>query len=260
MGICHDDRSEFQIESTEVKAFHPVSSTTMGQFQNLDDLEFLSKKSMDKSKVIVRIQAWTRGILYRKKHGRVKLNEKGLITQFEITARDILASKVEKVRKLEEKLGPFVPKWDIKAYKDIQEIRKTENDYFGYWNKKTNKKEGYGQQLYPDGSKYSGLWSKGIYQGQGRLISADGKYYAGNWREGKPDGIGTLGSIDGVIYKGDWEKGTQHGYGIEYWPDGSRYEGIFINGKKEGKATFIFADKTKYYGLFKDNMIAGQGI
>ena len=49
--------------------------------------------------------------------------------------------------------------------------------YSGQWNENTNTKEGYGLQVWPDGSKFEGFWFDDKAKGYGRFILADGDVY-----------------------------------------------------------------------------------
>ena len=49
--------------------------------------------------------------------------------------------------------------------------------YTGHFDLKTNCKEGFGVQVWPDGSKYVGLWKEGKAFGYGRFILSDGDAY-----------------------------------------------------------------------------------
>ena len=51
--------------------------------------------------------------------------------------------------------------------------------YSGQWNQQQNRKEGYGIQVWPDGSKFEGFWKQDQAVGYGRFILADGDVYIG---------------------------------------------------------------------------------
>jgi hypothetical protein len=44
-------------------------------------------------------------------------------------------------------------------------------------NKQNNKRDGLGVQLWPDGSKYEGMWRDGKCSGMGRMTHANGDIY-----------------------------------------------------------------------------------
>ena len=50
------------------------------------------------------------------------------------------------------------------------------------------KKHGQGQQVWPDGSRYDGMWENDQANGQGVLVHADGDVYEGSWLNDKAHG------------------------------------------------------------------------
>ncbi len=60
--------------------------------------------------------------------------------------------------------------------------------YTGYFDNKTNLREGFGVQIWPDGSLYIGLWHKGQASKYGRFALADGDCYEGDWERDKAHG------------------------------------------------------------------------
>ena len=46
-------------------------------------------------------------------------------------------------------------------------------------------REGYGVQVWPDGSRYEGCWKNDVADGLGKLINKEGDEYQGNWKEDK---------------------------------------------------------------------------
>jgi hypothetical protein len=173
-------------------------------------------------------------------------------------------STIPIVKEIEDKLGFYSVDWDLQKCNETLELKKAIEFpdgtlYHGYWNKVTNEKEGYGVQVFKNGSKYEGFWKRGLFEGNGRLIYANGDYYIGNWKENNAHGLGTFIAIDGATYKGEWKNSSHEGHGIETWADGSSYEGNYVNGLKEGKGKFVYGNNTVYTGDFKANMQEGQG-
>lgn len=70
--------------------------------------------------------------------------------------------------------------------------------YEGQWNKSTNEREGYGKQVWADGSMYEGSWKLSKANGKGRLIHADGDTYEGEWKDDKAHGYGVYIHTDGA--------------------------------------------------------------
>jgi hypothetical protein len=97
--------------------------------------------------------------------------------------------------------------------------------YSGQFDAKLFSKEGFGIQIWPDGSKYVGHWQKNKAQGYGRFILADGDVYEGQWKEDKAHGRGVYLYADGARYEGEWREDKQDGHGREEWPDRSSFEG-----------------------------------
>jgi len=131
--------------------------------------------------------------------------------------------------------------------------------YCGYWDQKTNLKEGIGIQVFADGSIYEGQWKNSKPHGKGRLIHIDGDVYFGDWKEEKADGTGVYTHIDGSRYEGEWSRDLQEGKGKEFWPDGSNYQGEYHLGKKNGNGILHWTEGSEYKGEFKENNIEGKG-
>lgn len=57
--------------------------------------------------------------------------------------------------------------------------------------KGTTTRQGFGKQLWPDGSLYEGHMKNNKINGDGRMIHADGDIYEGAWIDDKAHGAGT---------------------------------------------------------------------
>lgn len=68
--------------------------------------------------------------------------------------------------------------------------------------KKTKQRDGLGIQLWPDGSKYEGMWKNGRCNGMGRMTHANGDIYQGEWRDDQANGVGTFVDTNGARYIG----------------------------------------------------------
>jgi len=169
-----------------------------------------------------------------------------------------------KVNDVESRLGPFRPdvQLDTTIRREQREPQILDNGarYTGEWSIESSKRDGFGVQVWGDGSKYEGFWRNDKANGKGRLIHADGDVYEGDWVDDKAHGKGCYTHYDGAKYEGDWVEDKQHGNGVETWPDGARYEGNYYDGKKHGKGVFKWADGSNYTGEFYDNNIHGFGI
>lgn len=71
--------------------------------------------------------------------------------------------------------------------------------------KKCNKqRDGLGVQLWPDGSKYEGMWKDDRCHGKGRMTHANGDVYQGEWKNDMANGHGTFVDTQGAKYTGEW--------------------------------------------------------
>ena len=75
--------------------------------------------------------------------------------------------------------------------------------YTGQWMDGYSR-DGYGTQLWPDGSRYEGMWRNDKANGQGKLVHADGDIYEGQWVNDKAEGTGTYSHANGAYYEGQW--------------------------------------------------------
>eukprot|EP00347_Sterkiella_histriomuscorum_P008950 403343115 len=132
--------------------------------------------------------------------------------------------------------------------------------YSGQLDIKTQQKEGFGIQIWPDGSKYVGQWLRSKANAYGRFILADGDVYEGEWKDDKAHGYGIYHYADGAKYEGEWRDDKQEGPGREEWPDQSSFQGMYRDGKKHGFGKFIWADGACYEGDWQLNKMHGRGV
>lgn len=73
---------------------------------------------------------------------------------------DILDYASEKVLEMRENHGPFPYRKDTNSKLETRTMATLENGakYLGEWNKRENKREGRGIQVWADGSMYEGYW------------------------------------------------------------------------------------------------------
>jgi len=112
-------------------------------------------------------------------------------------------------------------------------------------------KNGYGTFKWPDGSTYTGGWSKGLWHGQATVKYADGSIYTGGWSKGLAHGQATITYANGEKYVGEWRKNKKHGNGTFTWSDGSAYVGKFKNDLMHGQGTITYADGSILVAEFK---------
>uniref|UniRef100_A0A3Q2E2D9 Ankyrin repeat and MYND domain containing 1 n=1 Tax=Cyprinodon variegatus TaxID=28743 RepID=A0A3Q2E2D9_CYPVA len=79
------------------------------------------------------------------------------------------------------------------------------------------RRQGFGVQEWPDGSKYEGEFVEGLKHGKGRYTSRNGEYY------------------EGFFYKD-----FKHGDAVYCWPTGHTFTGKFYLNRKEGYGHFSF--------------------
>ena len=82
--------------------------------------------------------------------------------------------------------------WELssgKAWKNFGD-EKTQQIYKGEI--KNQKPEGLGIMLFPDGTKYMGMWKAGKKHGQGTLTMSDGQKMSGEWKDGNKHKHGLL--------------------------------------------------------------------
>ena len=61
-------------------------------------------------------------------------------------------------------------------------------------------KQGYGVQIWPDGSKYEGEWFENKAHGNGKFTHSNNDVYHGEWKDDKVDGFGIYIHHDGGRY------------------------------------------------------------
>lgn len=81
-------------------------------------------------------------------------------------------------------------------------VLENKTKYEGFWNTKTNERDGMGVLIWPDGSIYEGYWKNNKANGKGRLIHADKDVYIGDWLNDKAHGNGVYIHSDGAKYEG----------------------------------------------------------
>ena len=157
---------------------------------------------------------------------------------------------------------------------------------------KNRKPEGLGIMLFPDGTKYMGMWKAGKKHGQGTLTMSDGQKTSGEWKENKEwnitkydanekiiakslngeeladfkkEGVlfyrtesGRTGwfktgdQIDGYKYVGEWKDGKKNGQGIYFFSEGDRFEGNWKYDEVHGKGTYVYPGGERFSGEWKD--------
>lgn len=102
---------------------------------------------------------------------------------------------------LQEHLNDGVKRLYINYFQDVGDGIK----YKGEWSKDGKVRDGIGTQVWPDGSKFEGMWRNGQQHGKGRMTHADGNIYQGDFKYDKANGQGILMNVDGAFYDGEWK-------------------------------------------------------
>jgi len=135
--------------------------------------------------------------------------------------------------------------------------------YHGEWG--SDKKNGYGVQVYPNGEKYEGQWGMGHRSGEGTLWVPVGKakklrkLYVGGWKADQRHGRGTCFFRNGEFFQGSWDHGKMHGEGTLRYANGDLYIGEWHNGFRSGKGTLNKANGDCYEGYWLEDKREGSG-
>ena len=121
------------------------------------------------------------------------------------------------------------------------------------------KKNGQGNIIYANGTKYEGSFKNDFHDGFGKLIQLNGETYEGEWKKGKINGKGMRIHANGNKYIGNYVNNVRNGEGHLIFVNGESYKGNFLNGKANGIGVFKFKNGNVYEGEFKDNLIMGKG-
>ena len=173
-----------------------------------------------------------------------------------------------------------------------------ENDIFGYFLKKTNKKfnikidscniidnkkNGFGIVTWEDNSKlygefkenklygickfynsqnnciFKGEYENNIPYGYGIYEMMNGSY-EGIWVRNNLIGIGIEIWNDQTFFQGEYSKSKRNGIGLYRWPDGTIYQGQWVNNQMQGYGTIIYSDDRIYSGEVYNGLMHGVGI
>ncbi len=121
------------------------------------------------------------------------------------------------------------------------------------------KPNGKGIMYFANGNKYLGDWVDETRQGKGRLIFVEGHTYTGEFQNNRFHGQGTMEYANGDVYEGQWKKGLAEGQGIYRFHAGGWYEGEFVGGLFQGQGAFHYPDGSVFIGHWKENKKHGPG-
>ena len=113
--------------------------------------------------------------------------------------------------------------WKQDNFNGIGVLKSGSSKYAGGF--KDGKKEGYGCQVFNNGSFYEGEFKNNRMDGWGEYVLADDSRYEGSWKDGLKSGLGVMTMTAGEKFDGNWEKGKRHGDGIYRWNNGKTRQG-----------------------------------
>jgi hypothetical protein len=114
----------------------------------------------------------------------------------------------------------------------------------------------YGTMIYKDGTKYTGVWKNGMWNGKGEFTD-HASVYTGTYKDGVHHGFGEMIFNDGSKYIGNWKDDKLNGKG-KYTTLDTEYVGNFKDGLHHGYGKFTDGLRT-YKGQFKNNQPNGYG-
>eukprot|EP01088_Endostelium_zonatum_P018011 TRINITY_DN55_c0_g1_i1.p1 TRINITY_DN55_c0_g1~~TRINITY_DN55_c0_g1_i1.p1 ORF type:complete len:227 (-),score=65.28 TRINITY_DN55_c0_g1_i1:113-793(-) len=122
-----------------------------------------------------------------------------------------------------------------------------------------NLPHGFGELLFATGTKYTGIFEFGKFQGAGRLDDSAG-VYIGYFVDGKQEDVnGMIEYLSGDVFMGQYQNGKRNGYGTYVHANGDYYKGMYRNGLKEGRGEERTVDGETYIGEFKGGRREGRG-
>lgn len=138
-------------------------------------------------------------------------------------------------------------------------LLKTGEIWHGTW--VNNRREGYGETIFPDSSKYCGMFKGGSICGNGTLFYPNGAKHIGEWDNGFTNGYGRRISNGGYVLEGVWVKGkVANASGVIVSDYGTIRNGTWINGYREGYGETSFRNGTKYCGELHRDVPHGKGV
>jgi len=106
---------------------------------------------------------------------------------------------------------------------------------------------------------YEGSFKDSRFYGKGELSNSDGSKYTGEFKNGLYNGQGIISYVD-AIYDGGWKDGLYHGQGTFTVDNVATYTGAWKKGKKDGEGIMTFADGGKHVGTWKNGRLIGKVV
>ena len=141
---------------------------------------------------------------------------------------------------------------------NVEYIMDNEFKYNG--NFENNKKNGFGIEIYQDGSQYEGNFVDNKKSGKGVYKFSNGEKYEGEFENDLYNGRGKYTwKTKGQKYEGEFRNGKINGKGIFNYEDGSIYSGNFVGGIKNGEGVIKFPNNMIFYGNWMNGELNGNG-
>ena len=120
-------------------------------------------------------------------------------------------------------------------------------------------RNGLGEEVFYNGSKYVGNYIDGNRTGKGVLTSKNGDVYTGGFLNGQKHGEGEMIFSNGSTYFGSYAYGDKSGKGRMSWFYGDTYTGDWVENKQTGKGVIEWNSGGKYSGEFEEDNLTGVG-
>ena len=143
---------------------------------------------------------------------------------------------------------------------EIQDILKNISSlYKGTVDLYSNKKNGFGIEIFRDGSQKQGNFYEDSFTGFNKFIDSSGTLYVGNFINNMLNGKGIKYNKDSNhIYEGNFNNFLRDGEGFENI-NGTQYNGNFKEDKKCGRGKINFENGDYFSGEFNENVFDGEG-
>ncbi len=119
---------------------------------------------------------------------------------------------------------------------------------------------GWGEYAYKSGDHYEGYFDSDLKAGKGTYVYANGDKYVGEFKNDMRDGVGSLLFSNGDKYVGEFRNDTVTGKGARFYSNGNKYSGDFKEGVKQGNGVLTYFNGDSYKGQFKDDLRNGRGV
>ena len=151
---------------------------------------------------------------------------------------------------------------ELKAIKDghvYKEITNKNGTYRGYVNQ-DGEEEGVGITTFDDGTKYSGEYKGGPWNGVIKAEFSYGDICWGMFKDGQQNGYNTYQWKNGDTNTGQWKNGKRDGYCLCRFSDGATYHGQYNEDKSEGYGIVKYPDNSEYDGQFENEKRSGIAV